>query len=189
MKIGEARETYWDYCYKLKDQQTRLAQKLSSGTLSDEERGVILELSDQVSKKYDEVNHFVRFDLIQYTVDKENALLAPEQAKAARKYAEDIVKIMEIARRISNGDHVPASDEKRLMDYDSGMYMAAKQAATLNAMKKHEDYDSLWDDEEEDDWTSMEEAEEKVNGMEMEISAPAMDVDTGADLDTAAVAE
>ena len=66
--------------------------------------------------------------------------------------AKEEAKIFETARRIAKGAKVPAKDEKKVMDYSMELYMAAKNAAMLANMKKNkkkEEYDSLWDDEEE----------------------------------------
>lgn len=60
-----------------------------------------------------------------------------------------MAKIMEAARRIGKGAKVPASDEKKLMDYSMEMYLAAKNLAMLNEQKKREKYKSLWEDEDE----------------------------------------
>lgn len=61
----------------------------------------------------------------------------------------DLGKMMEIARRISRGDHVPASDEKKLMEFSSDMYQAAKMSAILSKNKHPKDYESMFDEEEE----------------------------------------
>ena len=63
------------------------------------------------------------------------------------EYSEDMIKIMEVARRIMKGAKVPASDGEKLMEYSMELYMAAKNMAVLNENKKKEEYDSLWDDE------------------------------------------
>lgn len=42
-----------------------------------------------------------------------------EASKEAKSAFEDMAKIMEIARRISRGDKVPAKDEKKLMEFCS----------------------------------------------------------------------
>ena len=63
---------------------------------------------------------------------------------AMEEYSEDMIKIMEVARRIMKGAKVPASDEKKLMEYSMELYMAAKNMAVLNENKKKEEYDSLW---------------------------------------------
>ena len=74
-----------------------------------------------------------------------------QQAKAAAEAAKEEAKIFETARRIAKGAKVPAKDEKKVMDYSMELYMSAKNAAMLANMrnKKKEEYDSLWDDEEE----------------------------------------
>lgn len=78
-----------------------------------------------------------------------------EQRKSAdksEKTAQDFAKVMEIARRIANGDKVPGTDEKKLMEYNSDLYQAAKAAAIVSANKeKHKEYDSLFKDEKKQD--------------------------------------
>lgn len=77
-----------------------------------------------------------------------------EQVQASKKEAEayrDLAKIMEIARRISNGDRVPAADEKKLMEFSEDLYQTAKAAAMINADKEHKEYDSLFEEEDEND--------------------------------------
>lgn len=71
-----------------------------------------------------------------------------ENGEASGKAIEDLGKIMEIARRISQGDRVPSKDEKKLMEYNSKLYQAAKTAALLKANKKQKEHESLWKDEE-----------------------------------------
>lgn len=70
------------------------------------------------------------------------------QTEVQAKMAEDLGKIMEVYRRVASGARVPAKDLQKLMDYDMKLYMAAKQAALL-ARQSEEEYDSLWEDEEE----------------------------------------
>ncbi len=54
---------------------------------------------------------------------------------------------MEVARRISRGAIVPLKDEQKVMDYSMELYLASKNMAVMNAQKKKEEYDSLWEDE------------------------------------------
>lgn len=49
------------------------------------------------------------------------------------------------------GAIVPATDEKKLMEYSMEMYQAAKNMGALARQKEKEEYDSLWDDEDEPD--------------------------------------
>ncbi|MBO5293608.1 MAG: hypothetical protein J6B10_10560 [Lachnospiraceae bacterium] len=101
-----------------------------------------------------------------------NAAVAKQQADAYEKMAEDEARIMEIARRIAAGDKVPASDEKKLMEYSSELYQMAKNAAMLNRNKERREYDSLFEEEETGE---KKEATESVEaparyGVEMEVT-------------------
>lgn len=72
-----------------------------------------------------------------------------EAAEAQGEGYEDLAKALEIARRILNGDIVPAQDEKFLMEYNSEIYMRVKSMAETK--EDPEEYDSLLEEEEEDD--------------------------------------
>ena len=48
-----------------------------------------------------------------------------------------------------DGDVVPASDERKLMEYSSELYQAAKNIGAMTKKEEREKYDSLWEDEEE----------------------------------------
>lgn len=98
----------------------------------EEERGVVLEISEELKEMY-----------------QEQLEAAKEAAKAAGEGMEDMAKIIEIARRISRGDKVPPSDEKKLMEFDSDLYQVAKAAAALHAKEKHKEHDALFEDENE----------------------------------------
>ena len=79
-----------------------------------------------------------------------------------QEYAEDMAKCLEIARRISRGDRVPAQDEKRLMDFNMDIYKMAKEIAAINMDKEHKEWDSLWGDEEEKEYEDPREASENA---------------------------
>lgn len=85
-----------------------------------------------------------------------------ESGKAEEDVFEDMAKIMEIARRISAGDKVPAADEKKLMEFNFKLYMVAKSAAMVNEKKNPKEYDSMFNDEEEDN----EEINAKLSALE-----------------------
>lgn len=72
---------------------------------------------------------------------------AKEAAESQGEGFGDLAKALEIARRILNGDIVPAQDEKFLMEFNSEMYMRVKSMAELK--EDPEKYDSLLEDEEE----------------------------------------
>ncbi|MCD7724727.1 MAG: hypothetical protein LUI12_04140 [Clostridiales bacterium] len=175
MKIGEARTTYNAYYDQLtaryKELKSQAERESSLGNT--EQAGVILELSEEVLAKREEVGQFARFDLVELTADMANEILAPEQQEAARKYAQDMAKMMEIARRIASGASVPAEDERKLMEYNDKLYQAVKAAALM--AKSDREYDSLWADEEELEHTSMEEIEREIDDTELDMELPEID--------------
>lgn len=80
---------------------------------------------------------------------------ARQQRDAAIEQAQEMLKCLETARRISAGDKVPAKDEKKLMEFSQELYMAAKNMAFLRAQQeeqaKRKKHDSLWEDEEKEE--------------------------------------
>lgn len=63
-----------------------------------------------------------------------NAEVARQQADVMEEKAADMAKIMEVAHRIATGGIVPASDEKKLLDYSFEMYQAAKSMGAMVQM-------------------------------------------------------
>lgn len=72
---------------------------------------------------------------------------AQDEVEAAKEAMEYMLKMMEIARRISTGGQVPGSDEQKLLEYSQVLYTMAKTLAM--SAKEHEKYDSLFEDEEQ----------------------------------------
>ena len=81
-----------------------------------------------------------------------NAEAAKQQASASEDYVEDIGKIMEVARRLMKGAIVPAADERKLMDFSMDMYQMAKNVGSMIRRQKREKYDSLWEEEEKQEY-------------------------------------
>ena len=74
--------------------------------------------------------------------------LSEEYRKRAQELQEKIGQVKEqIDEHIKLRDQV--IDEKKLMDFNMEVYMAAKNMAVMNADKKHKEYESLWEEEEE----------------------------------------
>lgn len=156
MKLGEAQQLYRNQRQALIDQRKSLIQrrddlKKKSVTESDKKRyseeAATLELSIQeVNKQFDE-NQEVLDGLIEQHAAIWNAEVARQQGDAMQEAAVDLAKIMEVARRISRGAIVPLKDEQKVMDYSMELYLASKNMAIMNAQKKKEEYDSLWEDE------------------------------------------
>ena len=149
----------------LKELQEKLEQeKANRLSVSSETsgNGVSLELSDEYLQRFTELQERIDTltdpikkneksldDVIEMEVGLANSEVAKQQGDAMEEAAEDMAKCLEIARRISRGDKVPAQDEKKLMDFNMEIYQIAKNMAVMNMNKKHKEWESLWDDEEE----------------------------------------
>lgn len=160
MKIGEARQIYSAQLRSYQEQKLALAkqrkdlekkmQSVPNGREIYEKEGVALELSyNAVSEKYDEYQNFME-KLMEMHSLQFNAEASKQQGEAMADYAVDLAKVMEVARRIANGDRVPAYDEQKLMEFSMELYMSAKNLAVMNENKEKAEYDSLWDDDKKD---------------------------------------
>lgn len=157
MKISEARQLYSVQIREYREQQAALSkqkQELEKKINSVEDGKTIyaneaatLELTMKaVDEKQTEYQNYMDKLLEQWSATA-NMVSAEQQGEAMEEYVEDLAKIMEVARRIMKGGIVPASDEKKLMDYSMELYQAAKNMGAL--AKEREEYDSLWEEEEE----------------------------------------
>ena len=162
MKIEEARQVYSAQIKAYQEQKIALAkqkqeleQKIRCTPNGQElfaNEAATLELTyNAVNEKQTEYQDYMS-KLMEQWAAKANMVAAEQQGDAAKEYAEDLVKIMEVARRIMHGDMVPASDEKKLMEYSSELYQAAKNIGMLAKKEEREKYDSLWKDEEEKEY-------------------------------------
>ena len=124
------------------------AKEDDKGKVEKSESGVVVEISENLKEMY-----------------QEQLESAKEAAENAAEGMEEFAKLMEIARRISRGEHVPANDEKKLAEYSSDLYQAAKAAATLHINEKHKKHKSLFDEEEEQN------TEDKLRGLKREVSS------------------
>lgn len=194
MKIGEAQKAYRQQLGLLRgqkrdyvNQQKENREKMEQARKKSEEQGVTFELSEtylerekELQEKIDELSGQIKDnektldDLIEQEVGIFNSIASKQQADAMKEYGEEMAKCLEIARRISRGDHVPAQDEKKLMDFNMDIYKMAKEMAAMNMEGKHKEWDSLWGEEEEkeyeDPFEASQNAETNVGmpeGMEM----------------------
>ena len=136
MKIGEAQKAYRQQISLLRgqkrdfvEQQKENREKMEQARKKSEEQGVTFELSEaflerekELQEKIDELtgqiknNEKTLDDLIEQEVGIFNSVVAEQQGDAWKEYGEEMAKCLEIARRISRGDHVPAQDEEKLME-------------------------------------------------------------------------
>ena len=198
MKIGEAQKAYRQQLGLLRGekrdfvkQREENRKKMEEARKKSEEQGVTFELSEaylergkELQEKIDELsgqidkNQKTLDELIEQEVGIFNSVAAEQQGDAWREYGEEMAKCLEIARRISRGDRVPAQDEKKLMDFNMDIYKMAKEMAAINMEGKQKEWDSLWGEEEEkeydDPFEASKNAETNVGMPEgMETEAPA----------------
>ena len=159
MKIGEARRiyntqirAYQEQKVALSKQKKELESKMNSvpdGKTVYANEAAVLELTIKaVDEKQTEYQDYMDKLLAQWNA-KANMVSAEQQGDAMEEYVENIGKIMEVARRLMKGAIVPAKDEQKLMEYSMEMYQAAKNMGMLAKQKEKEEYDSLWDEDEE----------------------------------------
>lgn len=180
MKIAEARQLYSGQINAYNEQHLALSkqkQELEKKMNAVEDGKVIyaneaatLELTMQaVEEKKSEYQEYMD-KLMEQWVGMSNMVSAQQQGEAMAEYAEDLGKIMEVARRLMKGGIVPAADEKKLMDYSMEMYQAAKNMGAMARQKDREEYDSLWEEDEED--AACEDATEVADNSEAFSAGP-----------------
>ena len=158
MKIGEVIPKYREYRQVLVDQTRSLAKQRDeakkqfelTGEKKYEEEAATLQLSVEASDEQFKKNQEVLDGLMEQYTAAWNAEVARQQSDPETGYAATMGKIMTTAMRMSRGDNVPYTDEKKLQEANDKLYAAAKQAqAMMKQMKNHKakDYDSLWDEE------------------------------------------
>ena len=176
MKIGEAQKAYRQQLSLLRGQRSDYVKqrdenrkRMEKAQEKSEMLGVTFELSEEYLAREKELqgqidalsgqikkNEKVLSDLTEQEMGIFNSVAAEQQADAMAEYGE------EMARRISRGDKVPAQDEKKLMDFNMDIYKMAKNMAAINMNKEHEEWDSLWGEEEEKEYEDPKEAAENA---------------------------
>jgi len=136
------------------------------------EEAATLELTiDALDKKQSEYQDYMSKLNAQWA-GQVNALTAKQQSEAMEEYNQDLMKVMEVARRLMKGAIVPPQDEKKLMEYSMELYQAAKNIGALSKQKEKEEYDSLWDEKE--DKSVPEDPTEVADNKEAFTSGPAI---------------
>ncbi len=182
MKIGEAQKAYRQQLSLLRgqkkdyvNQQEENRKKMEKAQEKSEQLGVKFELSEEYLAREKELqgqidalsgqikkNEKVLEDLVDQEMGIFNSVASKQQADAMKEYGEEMAKCLEIARRISRGDKVPAQDEKKLMEFNMDIYKMAKNMAAINMNRKHEEWDSLWGEEEEKEYEDPREVSENA---------------------------
>lgn len=150
MKIQDAKKAYAAQMDTLWTRKRDLSQALKNcqqGGAPNVDRVEISRELSAVDAQYNEAQGVME-SIIERETAIHNAEVAKQQGNALSKAAEEMGKMLEIYHRIASGGQVPPEDEQRLMEYNHKLYMAAKTAAMLQE-GDGEEYDSLFEDEEE----------------------------------------
>lgn len=160
MKIAEARQLYSTQIKSYREQQTILYQqkKELEKKMNTEKDGKVIYANEAATLELtikaveDKKNEYQKYmdKLLQQWSATANMESAKQQGEAMEEYVEDLGKIMEVARRLMEGDIVPPTDEKKLMEYSMELYQSAKNIGAMVQRKEKKEYDSLWEEEEDD---------------------------------------
>jgi len=173
MKIREASQAYSAQLKALWNEKRALTkaikeQEKSAETAANVDRVELSRELEIVDAKYQATKEVMeKISMTEMMIH--NAEVAKQQGEAMADYAEDMMKIMEVYRRISAGEKVPPEDEKKLMEYDHELYMAAKNLASMKERSEKE-HDSLWEDEEVPEETKL--ASEIAGDTEIDVPSP-----------------
>lgn len=148
MKLGEARRITSQQLTFLSNRKKELTDLLKEEqkTGSNYDRVELTKALDTVEREY-QLTQEVAEDLNTMDAAMQNAEAARQQGEVMMEAAEEIMKILEIFRRISKGDRVPVRDENKLMEYSHELYAAAKNMALMSQNAKAKKHKSLWEDE------------------------------------------
>ena len=151
MKLGEARQITSQRLNVLSQRKRELTKILKGetpggATTPHFDRVELSKALDAVETEYEQTQEVAeKLNVLDNNI--QNAEIARQQSEAAAEAAEEILKILEVFRRISKGDRVPPTDERKLMEYSQEMYIAAKNMALMNRNREAEEHDSLWEEE------------------------------------------
>lgn len=173
MKIRDAKQVYSDQLHVLWDKKQSLTRLLkepenSGQTISSVDRVELTRELSEVDAQYKAAQSAMEGILTKESLIH-NSEVAKQQGEAIANWGKELSKIMEVYRRIASGAKVPPKDEKKLMDFSYKLYMAAKAAAM--SQKSDEEYDSLWEDEEESSG-EVPDAHEIAENTEISVSPP-----------------
>lgn len=159
MKIAEARSIYSTQIKAYHEQHTILSKQKREleEKIKSEENGSVIYANEAATLELtikaveEQKNQYQKYmdKLMQQQTAIANMEVAKQQGEAMEESVEDLGKIMEVARRLMDGDIVPPTDEKKLMEYSMELYQAAKNIGALMKKKESKEYDSLWEEEKE----------------------------------------
>lgn len=177
MKIQEARMYYRETLSRLEEKRTRLQKKAAETAENKPLHADRIEIGIKALEQDCEKVRGYLSALEEHRSNLLNMENGQKQAEAEAKKNEEMLKCLEIFRRIAKGDKVPGGDEKKLLEYSHELYMAAKNMAALaeRAGKKQK---SLFEDEKPEKERDI---EAEIGEQESPIAEPVLS-DTGAEI-------
>ena len=156
MKISEAKAQYYRNSTILAANKSNMANRKEevekrykeTGNDSYLKEAATLELSIKNTEEAEKKNQSILDSINEQWMARMNMESAKQQGEAMAKGAEDMGKVITVFRRLASGDIVPASDEKKLMEYDWKMYQMAKNMQMMAQVEERKKHKSLWEDEE-----------------------------------------
>ena len=156
MKISEAKAQYYRNSTILSANKSQMSSRKDevekrykeTGNESYLKEAATLELSIKNTEEAEKKNQSVLDSINEQWMARMNMESAKQQGEAMAKGAEDMGKVITVFRRLASGDIVPASDEKKLMEYDWKMYQMAKNMQMMAQVEGRKKHKSLWEDEE-----------------------------------------
>lgn len=156
MKISEAKAQYYRNSTILPANKSQMSSRKEevekrykeTGNESYLKEAATLELSIKNTEEAEKKNQSVLDSINEQWMARMNMESAKQQGEAMAKGAEDMGKVITVFRRLASGDIVPASDEKKLMEYDWKMYQMAKNMQMMAQVEGRKKHKSLWEDEE-----------------------------------------
>ena len=152
MKLIDLRQKVSERLDILREQRLKLNNIINNDNTSPLQNNVNFDrveisktLSD-IDEEYEQISDIAN-KLSIMDANIQNAEISRHQSETAAEAAEEILKILEVFRRISKGDKVPPADEKKLMEYNQEMYMAAKNMALMSKNCDNKKYKSLWEED------------------------------------------
>ena len=150
MKLGEAREAtlaHLNVLFQKKGELTKIlkGEQPAGASGSSFDRVEISKALSAVEEEYEQTQSLAE-KLSALDANIQNAEITRQQSETMVEAAKELMKILEVFRRIAKGDQVPATDERKLMEYSQEMYMAAKNMALMNQNCEGKKHKSLWEE-------------------------------------------
>lgn len=156
-----------------KNTQVNEVNNAKQNHITETTTGISIDISEEAQALYQQKQQEI-------AALKEQLKAQKESGDAEAEAIKEQLKIFIIAARLANGDRVPPSDEKKLMEFDSDLYMVSKWAGEQERSKgkKVKEYDSVYDEEKEGNTDEVSSEVDDTPGYEVSQSTEAVVIKT-----------